>query len=180
MEQWRPVVGYEGLYEVSDHGRVRSLDRLVVCVTGVQRVIPGRLMRFKPPIKKYNPYYQVGLTRDGKQKYYAIHVLVLSAFVGPRPSNLMWGRHLDGSPLNNHASNLAWGTAKENSADSIRHGTRPRGESVVYSKLTDEAVREIRALRRRGLTYKSISDRYGMSISAIESVTSARTWKHVR
>ncbi len=112
-ERWKPVPGFEGRYEVSDHGRVRSLLRW--------RNQPGpRLVRTHP-----NPdgYLSVGLyAPDGSRVTFRVHGLVLLAFVGKRPEGLVT-RHLDGDQANNHVSNLAYGTSSENNLDKTRHGT---------------------------------------------------------
>lgn len=104
-ETWRPVVGHEGIYEVSDHGRVKR-------VAPGQGTHPGRMLNPKVDDKGY---YQVGI--GGRTM--RVHRLVLAAFVGPSP---MLGRHLDGNPKNNRLDNLRYGTPLENSADRIIHG----------------------------------------------------------
>lgn len=108
MEQWRPCVGYENFYEVSDAGRVRKLR-------GTQKILsPGTI----------GPGYQlIGFCVKGKREMFLVHRLVLSAFIGPPPSENHQGAHGDGNPRNNALSNLRWATPKENNADKILHGT---------------------------------------------------------
>lgn len=113
-EQWRPIVGYEGHYEVSDHGRVRSIDRVVNTAVGPQRW-KGKVL--KPVLKPAGyPYVTLG----NKDRRY-VHHLVLETFVGPRPEG-NYGRHLDDDPANNCVGNLAWGTPSENSYDKVANG----------------------------------------------------------
>ena len=114
---WRPVIGYENHYEVSDEGEVRSLRR-VRCL--------GRVLRQS----LVNGYPAVCLSKGGKTKLRKVHQLVLEAFVGPKPQGYVT-RHLDGSRTNNKLSNLAWGTLAENHADMRAHGRakRPAGYS---------------------------------------------------
>jgi hypothetical protein len=117
LEHWLAVPGWEGLYEVSDLGRVRSLTRRTPAGTR-----KGRLMK-----TNVDPagYWQLGFRRgDGKSRTQKVHQLVAAAFLGPRPEGLEV-RHLDGNKLNNRLDNLAYGTPSENSLDSIRHGTHP-------------------------------------------------------
>lgn len=110
-EQWLPVVGYEGLYEVSDQGRVATTRRKGTA--GGQK---------KPQRAKAGGYWIVSLCRDGQQQTYTIHSLVMTAFVGPRPDG-MEVRHLDGDSTNSALGNLAYGAPSENALDRVRHGT---------------------------------------------------------
>jgi hypothetical protein len=108
-ERWKPVVDYAGLYEVSDRGRVRSLPRPSTS---------GGVLRHG----RHDGYQRVGLYRNGKLRFIFVHVLVLEAFVGPRPPSHE-ARHLNGRRLDNRLSNLAWGSRAANQLDSVRHGT---------------------------------------------------------
>lgn len=110
-QTWLPVPGWEGLYEVSDRGQVWSHYKW-------QKQL-GHLL--KTPLDNRN-YHQVNLSRGGVKLHTHVHVLVASAFHGPRPPG-MECRHLDGNRSNNHVSNLAWGTPSENNRDLVRHGT---------------------------------------------------------
>jgi hypothetical protein len=114
-ERWLPVPGYETAYEVSDHGRVRSLDRRVPSGQGKTRIARGRILR--PSLVHGHPAVSLGRVR----KEY-VHALVLQAFVGPAPDG-MECCHGDGVRTNNHLSNLRWGTRLSNNLDAIRHGT---------------------------------------------------------
>lgn len=125
-EEWRPVVGYEGLYEVSDQGRVRSLPRYVIRQGGLAS---GRPMRVRGGIRKLRVakcggYWLVSLSREGEDSMCYVHALVLEAFVGPRPPGLEVC-HRDGDPKNANLSNLAYGSSGENKLDQVRHGTHP-------------------------------------------------------
>jgi hypothetical protein len=100
-EIWKPVVGWEDLYEVSSHGRPRSLDRMVRGRAGSRISRPGRVMK---PRHHRNGYPSYGLSRDGSPTFRFIHALVLKAFVGPRPAGCL-GCHNDGDPTDNHLEN---------------------------------------------------------------------------
>nr|WP_276323728.1 NUMOD4 domain-containing protein [Mycobacterium paragordonae] len=121
-EQWRPVVGYEGLYEVSDHGRVRSLERVVMRRNGAPCKVRGRILR--QGTAKTGGYKVVNLAHPGRSCVHKVHHLVLAAFVGPRPTGLL-GLHADDDPTNNGLTNLSYGTHSDNRRDSIRNGTHP-------------------------------------------------------
>lgn len=115
-ERWLPVVGYEGLYEVSDQGRVRALARILPS---------GNLQRARTPKNDVGPrgHLRVHLRdHDFKAARVFIHILVLTTFGCPRPNPADECRHLDGDPANNTLGNLQWGTRSENALDRVRHG----------------------------------------------------------
>lgn len=118
-EEWRPVVGWEGMYEVSSHGRVRSVDR----ITGIRRPRwrQGRLLT--PKMHQIHP--RITLCRGGadQQFDYCIHRLVCEAFHGPPPTPEHVVRHLNGIPTDNRPANVVWGTRVQNGLDMLVHGT---------------------------------------------------------
>lgn len=118
VEEWRDVPGWESCYQVSDQGRVRSLDRDVECSDGSTRHYTGRIMAAPA---RYDGYPHVGLRLAGRYVRYAVHTLVTEAFLGPRPEGQVV-RHLDGNPRNCTIENLAYGTPSENAYDTVRHG----------------------------------------------------------
>ena len=104
-EEWRPVVGYEGLYEVSNTGNVKSLERTVWdSVRGYYRTIPERILKVG---KTTNGYLHVQLYKDGKGKWYLVHRLVAVAFIG-NPNNLLVINHKNEIKSDNRVSNLEW------------------------------------------------------------------------
>lgn len=140
MEIWLAVPGYEGVYEVSNFGRVRSLLRLVNSRWGK---VMRKGVTLRPGLVMPGGYRQVALQRDGVTTPRYVHDLVLEAFVGPAPAGHEC-RHLDGDSENNRLDNLAWGTRLENAQDKMRHGTVRRGETHGSTKLPDSVVVEIR------------------------------------
>lgn len=114
MERWLPVPGYEGAYEVSDRGRVRSLDRITAQGRPCKGIVLTQLNGSKG-------YKQVGLHRSGQTTHH-VHRLVLLAFAGPAPEG-MEVRHLNGDRTDNTLANLTWGTHLENMRDQREHGT---------------------------------------------------------
>jgi hypothetical protein len=117
-EQWRAIPGYEGIYEVSDRGRVRSLDREVPHGALGSVRVAGRMM---VPVDDGKGYRRVGMTRHNKKTHYRIHQLVLMAFVGPCPPK-QEVRHLNGIKTDNRLVNLQYGTKWENVQDILKHG----------------------------------------------------------
>lgn len=104
--EWRPVPGYEGLFEVSDDGRVRSITRVIKSGLG-KRTLKGRELK---PSTHAKGYKLVSLRANNKRRSTAIHILVAEAFLGPRPDDSWVVTHIDGNPTNNRPDNLMWVT----------------------------------------------------------------------
>ena len=121
-EVWKDVLGYEGLYKVSDRGNVRSLDR----INHIGSRYSGRILK---PRYDRGGYLRVGLCKDGKMKTKFIHRLVLEAFI-PNLEKLPEVNHKDENPSNNKLSNLEWCTREHN----INHGTRNERVAQAQSK----------------------------------------------
>jgi len=134
-ETWKPVVGYEGSYEVSDQGRVRSLDRFVITRGGVRKRTKGKILRTSV---MNMGYLQVSL---GRAKKVTVHRLVLEAFVGPAPEGSEACHYPDPDRSNSALSNLRWRTRSDNIRDCIGHGHHvmtnrlhcPRGHEYTES-----------------------------------------------
>lgn len=178
-ENWKPVVNYEGLYEVSDLGRVRSLDRYVPHPNRWKsrgfRKVRGRMLSAKINSKGY---VAVQLNKGGRAWDVESHVLVLLAFVGPRPPG-MQACHNDGDPSNPHLSNLRWDTPSANNMDKRKHGTAQHGSRNGNSKLTENAVREIRKRFQVGATAPALAKVYGIHPGTVYSIVYGRVWRHV-
>lgn len=173
-EQWRPVVGFEGYYEVSDQGRVRSLDRVVVEKGGMRRMRPGRIMK---PVARATGHLCINLMVKGKIQCFRVHRLVLEAFGGPCPEG-MECRHLNGNPQDNRPENLAWGTRRENQHDRWTHGTHNRGERHGLSKITEAQALAIREARASGEKLKDIAARFDVSSATVSMVARGLRWGH--
>lgn len=171
-EVWKPVVGYEGLYEVSSLGRVRSLPRDTK--TGVRG---GKVLSLKA--KDKDGYSQIGLCREGSVRIRKVHTMVLEAHVGSRPAGTV-GCHNDGDNSNNRLENLRWDTHAANSADKDTHGTLRKGETVPTAVVTEVQVREIRAhYAARRYTQRELANMYGIGYRGINSIVHRRTWRHI-
>jgi hypothetical protein len=118
-EEWRDVVGWEGLYEVSSLGRVRSLDREIVHYRGGLARRKGRVLSASPDS---DGYPMVHLYRDGARTSRLVHALVCPAFHGPRPFPAAEVLHADETRTNCAASNLAWGSHKANMRQAYESG----------------------------------------------------------
>lgn len=165
-EEWRAVTGYEGFYEVSDLGRVRSLDRAVRSRGGF-RLTRGCLLK---PQKHSRGYAQVGLGR----RTALVHRLVLDAFRGPCPDG-MEGCHNNGVRTDNRLDNLRYDTPVSNAQDRRVHGTNGAGECNAKAKLTSEQVAEIRAARGV-MRQRDLAARYGVGQTQISRIHTGQRW----
>ena len=177
-EDWRPVVGFEGLYEVSSLGRVRSLSHRVRGMSRLgnvfTRVVPGKMLSLAIGSRGYP---MVGL-HDGSRVIASVHVLVLSAFIGPCPVDHE-ACHYNGHRDDNRLENLGWGTRKENRADAIRHGTQVCGTRQHAAKLTETVIPIIRARRAGGEKLETLARDYGVTACVISEACLGKTWRHV-
>lgn len=178
-EEWRSILGWEGLYEASSRGLIRSLDRVVRHrnrwggESDYRR--PGRVMA--PQLNKARGgYLQLVLFREGQAIGAYVHTLVCLAFHGLRPDGYQ-AAHVDGKKVNCCAENLVWKTILDNDADKDLHGTRNSGSRHGLAKLTEADVRAIRAVD--GLSHAKIGRLFGVSGSTIDDIRSGRRWKHV-
>jgi hypothetical protein len=177
---WQGIQGFEDLYEVSDDGQVRSLDRIVLYTRKDQRTVArkyrGKLLQ---PGLNSRGYEIVTLCdTDNRHHTRAVHRLVLETFDRFRISGEEC-RHLDGNIRNNHRNNLRWGTAAENMADKIAHGTWVRGSRVGGSRLTEDQVREIKARLAQKEPHCSIALDYGVKAVTISAISAGRNWAWV-
>lgn len=164
-EIWKPVVGFEGAYEVSNMGRVRSLDRTIICGNGVRKFYRGRVLRPGPRPSGHLTVVVGSRTQN-------VHALVLRAFVGPRPDNAC-ARHLDGDEKNNKDTNLAWASWAENCQDRKHH----KGWKTKI--LTPSTAKEVKEMLRAGSTYGPIAERFGISKSTVGAIAAGRFHKDV-
>lgn len=118
-EEWRPVPSYEGIYEVSDQGRIRSLSRFITERTGTVRRHDERILRLQ---MNSNGYLVFDAHRDDHRRTLHVHQVVLLAFVGP-PKQGQEVLHGNGNRRDPRLSNLRYGSHAENVADQVRHGT---------------------------------------------------------
>lgn len=121
MENWKDIPGYEGLYQVSDQGRIRSLERERIQM-GTKYISPGKVM--SPCVRKKG-YNRISLRKNNKAKSFLLHRLVLLAFVGEPMDDKVLGMHLNDNPRDNRLVNLKWGSPADNSKDAWDKGLYP-------------------------------------------------------
>lgn len=173
-ERWLPVVGFEGVYEVSNQGRVRSLDRTVVTKAGPRRYRGKMLKSYVNKGTRGYPF--VGLSQPGRDENWPVHILVLTAFAGaPLPGQE--ALHGPNGKLDASLANLHWGTRAENvGPDRVRDGQSNRGERQGRHKLTEAQVLEIRRRRAEGEELLPLAEEFGVGFRTISAISLGQSW----
>lgn len=141
-EVWKDIKGYEGRYQVSNTGRIRSVARVVTWKNGEVKTYKSRIMK----TKARGNYVGISLYKDYKSKDYMVHRLVAEAFI-PNPDNLPFVNHIDENKENNIASNLEWCTRQYNN----NYGRRNEKISITQKQ---------NAYRKRMAILNEILDKY--------------------
>lgn len=172
-EEWRQVVGFPN-YDVSDMGRVRYWYNC-----RGHRLEQPRLRKTPPNVQGYP---EVSLSRDRKCFVRLVHILVLEAFVGPRPTGGRYeARHFpDRTRTNVRLDNLSWGLQEQNTEDKRTHGTLPFGSKHFAAKLDEAKVTVIRERIRRGDRLKDIAADFDVHPVTITDIKVGRSWCHVK
>jgi len=168
LEVWKDVVGYEGLYQVSNLGNVKSL--------GNEFSRKERLLKLSFQSKGY---LTVVLQKDAKRKMVLVHRLVAEHFI-PNIYNKPQINHINGIKTNNRIENIEWVSHRENLDHAINNDLILKGEKNKKSKLKDVDVIEIHSLLQKGTTTtKELSETYNVSYSTIDGIRTNRYWKHL-
>jgi len=174
IEEWRDIPGFEGLYQASSLGRIKSLTRQTQGRRAGPVTVPERILK---PYVDRKGYHRLNPCRIGGGKVGAsVHRLVCSTFHGPAPEGKEVA-HWDGDPTNNRSDNLRWATHLENALDKFRHGTNTSNGHIVSSVLTKEDVRAIRRIYSD--VVNGLAEKYGVSRKAIVKAALSRSWRHV-
>ena len=150
IEEWKPIKGYEGLYEVSNFGKVKSCDRYANNHSKIQ-YRPERLLK---DYKSKTGYKYVSLSKDGKITTYTIHRLVANAFI-PNPENKPEIDHIDTVPSNNYVWNLRWVTNHENKMNPLtrEHNSESKKGHPGYLKAHSEETKQRLSAIRKGIKF---------------------------
>ncbi len=177
-EIWKDVVGYEGLYEVSSHGRVKSVARVYQSPEDGFNWTKETTNSIKALRVKKNGRIDTALIKDGKLIQRYVHRLVAEAFI-PNPDNKPCVNHIDNDPSNNKVSNLEWCTYKENTQHSFNQGRgfwqRQWGENNVSAKISLSDVLFIRAFAS-SMTRRQIADYLSISIKEVGRIQRKDRW----
>lgn len=181
-ETWLPVPveGFEDAYEVSNFGRVRSVDREMIVA---DRHGGFHVRRYGSRLKQLSldkdGYLRVALYKQGlKFRFVPVHRLVALVFV-PNPSDLPEVDHEDSDRANARATNLSWVTNVENTARSVARGRTKRGEDNPDAHLTAKQVQEIRVRAAAGERFVHLGVEFGVSDVNIGHIVRRHTWRHV-
>lgn len=162
MIELKDIPGYPG-YIASSDGNVYSLHTIL------KRV--GHMGPYG--------YYVVTLFKSKRPKIVALHILVCTAFHGPKKCPSHQVRHLNGDKMDNRPSNLCWGTRQENEADKKRHGTCNSGERNPRAKLNRNDVIALRNMRASGHTYKACATAFGVSQTLARLIVHKEIWQEI-
>lgn len=176
MEEWKDIKGYEGLYQVSNLGRVRGLDRIVNGKGNKPHFKKGRILAQRVRSKKYQ-YLSVNLSKDDKLITYALHRLVAIAFI-PNPENKPQVNHIDENRLNNCVDNLEWVTNYENMHHNslIQNINKPAKKAVVAYDKDGNIVMEFESIaevKKHGFSASAVSQ----NISGKIKTSGGYVWK---
>lgn len=170
-EIWKDIPEYEGYYQASNCGRIKSVDRIIIYKSGASRFFRGKILK---PSRDSDGYKIVSLWKSGGLTL-KVHSLVALSFMGERPVNLQV-RHLNGKKIDNRLINLKYGTDLENKEDSRIHGTLPkiyRGHTNIMAKLSKEEAVIIRKYEGL-LSCGSLAKKYN-----VHEETIRRIWRRI-
>lgn len=174
-EIWKDVIGYEGLYQVSNLGRVKGLKRESKHYKGGVRVYNERFLN---PCLHKDGYLKVGLIKDGINKQHSVHRLVCSSFI-ENIYNKPQVNHKNGVKTDNRLENLEWSTSSENHKHAYKIGLRHQnGEKNHRSALTNSQVFEIK-YNHKNLSNKEVSMIYNISTNQVSRIRRGDRWSHV-
>lgn len=169
----KSVKGFEGLYEISDSGKVVSLDRYNVDKNGKKKFYPGKQLKAYKDVRNHTSYLHFTLSKDGRTKKIGLHRLLAENFI-PNPENKPHINHIDNNGLNNSLSNIEWVTHSENMLHSQKQGRLHKAQSKggktlgateeskkqTFKKYESYVGTELNSLKILGVHYKKISSIY--------------------
>lgn len=173
-EIWKDIEGYEGMYQVSNKGNVKSLDRKVLKGNGQVQIVIGKILK---PIDSGHGYNRVCLYKNGKSRAISVHSLVLETFTHKREDRKVIN-HINGDKKNNNLNNLEWCTSKENTAHGFKNGLMKTGEKHHQAKLKDIQILEIRHIYAEGkLSQRELAKKFDVTQATIYRIVNNKSRK---
>ena len=177
-EIWKAAMGFEGHYEVSSLGRVKSLRRKVPNGRGSYRVVKERIMALTPN-HRLGGYLYVTLYCENKSKSFSVHTLIAKSFLGMPPDGKEVN-HIDGNKANCALSNLEYVTSAENKQHARTTGLwQNRGEQHGNTKVSEDQASAMLAMYRDGMKLSDIGRKFGVTKGCVWNVTSGKSWRHL-
>jgi hypothetical protein len=180
-EIWKDIIGFEGYYQVSNFGNVKSVDREINYITGKKYFYKSKPIKY---LTDKDGYYRVDLNKGNKSKRFFIHRLVGIHFI-ENSNNLPQINHKDGIKINNYDYNLEWCSNLQNIEHSWKTGLRgsniKRGEQTKSAKLKEVDVINIRNLyRNKELNQRELKEKYNVALGTISEIINYKKWKHIK
>ncbi len=180
IEVWRNIIGYEGVYQISNFGRVKTLEGfLIKNRKGGLKMAVHVPEKIRSETLTANGYRNVSLWRNGVASYNLSHRLVAIHFI-KNPENLLYVLHIDDNPKNPHFKNLKWGTQSDNLKDCSNKNRGFKGIKNNLSKLSEQDVRDIRKALLSGMSAYKTAPLFGVTKAVILSIKHGKTWSHVK
>jgi hypothetical protein len=173
MELWKDIEGHEGLYQVSNLGRIKSLPKWDGNHLTKEKILKISIFD--------SGYLKINLIKFGFKKWFSIHRLVAQAFI-PNPENKPEVNHKDGIKSHCYEDNLEWNTKKENNQHAVKLGLHAKGSKNGMSKLTEWDVKMIRKMYKntKYWTQQKLADLFNVGQQNICNIINNRIWKHVK
>lgn len=180
-EIWKDIIGYEGFYQVSNLGRIKSLPRITARDERTIKILTGRILRLNRDER--GGYLKVSLSKVGKTKKVNVHRIVALSFL-ENPNNLPQVNHINAIKIDNRVEDLEWVSRSDNSKHAYRMGLMSHFSIFCtekhYSKIRREDILKIRELySERHKTQREIAIEFGLSQSQISAITTRRSWKNI-
>lgn len=174
-EEWRDIAEFEGFYQASSLGRIRSVDRYVICADGRKYFCKGRILTtFQGTTCNY---LSVQFSKENVPSKHLVHRLIAKTFLGLDDLSALEVNHIDGNRHNNQVTNLEIVTHQQNIDHSVSTGLKnDYGELHKRARLTNGQARMAREMWSKGVQQKDIAEMYGVSRQLINNVIRNKTY----